>query len=116
MAPLAIRLDLSKTQDFCPLCDRPLRAGNGPGICLDSGSDQVCSRCAREEAPALAALLDLARTAERVGQIGRHTLVPPLAELLNLAQAAENYNHAVKSAEQTRSTVVHTPASRSCRL
>ena len=37
----------------------------------------------------LAALLDLAAVAERVGRIGKHTLVPPMAALLDLARAAE---------------------------
>jgi hypothetical protein len=55
----------------------------------------VCHDCARQHAPALAALLELARVAERVGHIGRHTLVPPLGTLLDLARAAENYTHAV---------------------
>jgi hypothetical protein len=31
--------------------------------------------------------------AERVGRIGRHTLVPPLGALLDLAHAAEDYSH-----------------------
>jgi hypothetical protein len=37
--------------------------------------------------------LDLAQVAERVGRIGRHTLVPPLGALLDLARAAEDYTH-----------------------
>ena len=37
------------------------------------------------------ALLDLACVAERVGRIGRHTLVPSMAVLLELARAAETY-------------------------
>jgi hypothetical protein len=44
-------------------------------------------------APSLAALLDLATTADRVGRIGRHTVSPPLAALLELARAAENYSY-----------------------
>jgi hypothetical protein len=37
--------------------------------------------------------VDLARVAERVGRINRHTLVPSLGALLDLARAAENYSH-----------------------
>jgi hypothetical protein len=36
--------------------------------------------------------VELAHVADRVGRIGRHTLVPPLDALLDLARAAENYN------------------------
>jgi hypothetical protein len=39
----------------------------------------------------LLALLNLASVAHRVGQIGRHTISPPLEALLDLARAAENY-------------------------
>jgi hypothetical protein len=52
----------------------------------------VCSECGKKHAPTLAALVDLAGVAERVGRIGRHTLVPPLGALLELARAAENYS------------------------
>jgi hypothetical protein len=52
----------------------------------------VCRDCGKSHAPALAALLDLAHVADRVGRIGRHMLVPPLDALLDLARAAENYN------------------------
>jgi hypothetical protein len=37
------------------------------------------------------ALIDLAFTAQRVGRIGHHTLVPPMTALLDLARAAEDY-------------------------
>ena len=50
-------------------------------------------KCGRKHAPSLVALLDLAHVAERVGRIGRHTLVPPLDALLALARAAEEYTH-----------------------
>ena len=38
--------------------------------------------------------MGLADAAERVGRIGRHTVVPPMTALLELARAAENYAHA----------------------
>ena len=52
----------------------------------------VCDDCGRKHAPSLSALVDLAKVAERVGRIGRHTLVPPMTALLDLARAAENYS------------------------
>jgi hypothetical protein len=51
----------------------------------------VCRNCGKAHAPSLTALLDLAGTAERVGRIKRHTLVPPMTALLDLARAAEDY-------------------------
>jgi hypothetical protein len=53
----------------------------------------VCRDCGKKRAPSLVALVDLARAAERVGRIGRHTVCPPLSALLELARAAENYTH-----------------------
>jgi hypothetical protein len=35
--------------------------------------------------------MGLADAAERVGRIGRHTMVPPMTALLDLARAAENF-------------------------
>ena len=56
--------------------------------------DVVCRDCGKEHDPSLASLLDLACAAERVGRIGRHTVIPPMAALLDLAHAAENYTSA----------------------
>jgi hypothetical protein len=39
----------------------------------------------------LAALLELARVADRVGRIGGHTFMPPLKTSLDLERAAANY-------------------------
>ena len=41
----------------------------------------------------MAALLDLAQTAERVGKTCRVLLTPPMESLLDLAHAAEAYSH-----------------------
>jgi hypothetical protein len=54
----------------------------------------VCERCGHRAAPALAALVDLADTAERVGRIQRHTVSPPMSALLELARAAEQFTFA----------------------
>jgi hypothetical protein len=58
----------------------------------------VCRPCGKKHAPSLVALLDLAHVAERVGRIGRHTLVPPMGALLDLARAAESYTDAAPAA------------------
>ncbi len=44
-------------------------------------------------APSLAALVNLADAATRIGRIGRHSVFPPLTALLDLASAAEKYAH-----------------------
>jgi len=46
------------------------------------------------------ALLDLARAAQRVARIHRHTIVPPLHALLDLARAAENYTHSAQERQR----------------
>jgi hypothetical protein len=40
----------------------------------------------------MAALVELAHAAVRVGRCSRHMLTPPLESLLDLARAAENYS------------------------
>jgi hypothetical protein len=61
---------------------------------LAEGPDPVCPECGHLHAAPLAALVRLARAAERVGRIGRHTVFPPLTVLLDLARAAENFTQA----------------------
>jgi hypothetical protein len=53
----------------------------------------VCHSCGKNHAPTLAALLVLAQVARRVGNIGRHTVVPPMEALLDLARAAEEFTY-----------------------
>ena len=96
MTPLTMKLGPCTVSEACSLCGKRVSGGAGPHLCLeDSPEEPVCRDCGRLHAPSLAALLDLARVAERVGRIGRHTLVPPLHALLDLARAAENYTEAV---------------------
>jgi hypothetical protein len=62
----------------------------------------------------LAALVHLAKEAERVARIGRHTVFPPLAALLELARAAETYHQSsVSSAKPVTSRYV-SPKHRRC--
>jgi len=77
----------------CVLCGRPA-AAPGPQLALADGSGPVCRDCGRKHAPALAALAQLADAAQRVGQIGRHCVFPPMSALLELARAADVYTHA----------------------
>jgi hypothetical protein len=79
------------TATTCALCGKVTKASTGPRLFLDDTGEVVCRDCGRRHAPDLTALLDLAAVAERVGRIGRHTIVPPMAALLDLARAAEQY-------------------------
>jgi hypothetical protein len=64
----------------------------------DSVADQVvCSECARNLAPELGALLELAITAERVTRVGRFSVFPPLTALFDLACAAEAFADRAKT-------------------
>lgn len=95
MAHLAITLAPQGAQETCGLCGRYLVSEEGPRlVCADSLAP-VCGKCGSEHAPPLAALLQLTRTAERVGGMSRHTLVPPLGALLDLAHAADGFTQAL---------------------
>ena len=91
MVSLSIKVTPDSTNDHCGICGKGTTAGVGPRLYLADKEAVVCHACGRKHAPSLAALLDLAQTARRVGTIGRHTLVPPLEALLDLARAAEDY-------------------------
>jgi hypothetical protein len=91
MTQLAIQLECPRDRESCCLCDRLLAPASGPELCLAGSQLPVCQACGKEHAPALAALLDMARVADRVGRIGRHTVLPPLSALMDLARVAENF-------------------------
>jgi hypothetical protein len=93
MTHLVIQLDPEGTPGTCALCGRDASAPGQPRLSLAETRLPVCRDCGKQHAPSLASLLDLASAAERVGRIGRHTVVPPLTALLDLAHAAENYSH-----------------------
>ena len=94
MSELTIALQEETLTDSCALCNKRLAAGSGPRLVLAESQEPVCRECGRRHAPPLAALLDLAQVARRVGHIGHHMLVPPLHALLDLARAAEYYTDA----------------------
>lgn len=94
MTDLVIHFDDACDTDACALCGGKTGGGRGPRLSRAGSRDAVCRSCGRQHAPGLAALVELAHTAERVGRIGRHTVVPPLTSLLDLARAAEDYTTA----------------------
>jgi hypothetical protein len=93
MAHLTINVQHGAAPACCGLCGGRMAEAAGPRLSLAETSAVVCRDCGKKHAPSLVALLDLARVAERVGKIGRHTLVPPLTVMIDLVQAAEDYSH-----------------------
>jgi hypothetical protein len=94
MMHLVIRNPLTAAPSRCAFCAKPTPAVAGPQLFLADTDDGVCRDCGKKHAPALVALLELARAAERTGRVVRHTVSPPLTALLELARAAENYSSA----------------------
>src|SRR4051794_35476143 len=92
MTQLILHCKPTPTNGPCSLCGQPTSAPAGTQLVLADSLDPVCPDCGRKHAPALAALVNLAGAAERVGRIGRHTVFPPLTALLDLARAAEDYS------------------------
>lgn len=91
MHRLTVTAETTDFIDTCTLCGKRSLKKSGLALCLESGSAPVCRDCGKRHAPNLVALMDLAGTAERVGHIGRHTLVPPIEVLLDLVRVAEDY-------------------------
>jgi hypothetical protein len=94
MAQLTIRLDAAHTAPTpprCALCGGNTASAAGPQLAVAGDESAVCRSCGKRHAPSLVALLDLARVAERVGRIGRHTVIPPMGAILDLVKAAEDY-------------------------
>lgn len=91
MTHLVLRLDAEGGPCACGLCRRRTVLPPGVQLCAGDLLEPVCRECGRKHEPSLAALMELARAAERVGKIGRHLVSPPLAALLDLAHAAEAY-------------------------
>jgi hypothetical protein len=91
MLHFSIKVTAEAAGNVCGICGQGTTASAGPRLFLADKEAIVCHACGKKHAPSLAALLDLAQVARRVGTIGRHTLVPPLESLLDLAHAAEDY-------------------------
>ena len=93
MRTLTIQIAPATTTERCCLCDASLSPTSKAELTLTDDGAPVCPSCARQYAPTLVALLDLARVARRVGKIRRHILIPPFEALLDLARAAETYTN-----------------------
>jgi hypothetical protein len=95
MQHFTIRLCTENRSQACPVCGHAQHPGpRGPRLFLEAHQEPLCRRCGKKLAPTMAALLDLAHAAERIGRHSRHLLTPPLESLLDLARAAENYSAA----------------------
>ena len=91
MTQFLLEYKADATNEPCGSCGQLLTASAGNQLVVAGTSAPVCSECGRKHAPALAALVDLADAATRIGRIGRHSVFPPLTALLDLACAAEKY-------------------------
>jgi hypothetical protein len=80
-----------RQNEACGLCGQVVTVAVGMQLILAGSSAPVCSDCGRKHAPSLAALVNLAEAASRIGRINRHSVFPPLTALLDLANAAEKY-------------------------
>ncbi len=83
-----------ETKEACGLCGQACSAPPGHQLVLAENDAPVCTACGRQHAPDLAALVNLASAAERIGRIERNSVFPPLTALLDLATAAERYSTA----------------------
>jgi hypothetical protein len=91
MTQLLMQVSAVAASGPCALCGQP--AGHSAGLQLiDPDGRPVCQGCGKRHAPPLAALLQLADEAARVGRIGRHTVFPPYTALLDLARAADQFS------------------------
>lgn len=98
MIQILVRVSSEAIDESCPLCGQLETIPAGTQLVLASSQQPVCQSCARKHAPALAALVDLADEAQRIGRIVRHTVVPPYTALLSLAQAADNFTANIRPA------------------
>jgi hypothetical protein len=95
MTQLIVQCKPTDSSGPCGLCSEPTTAPAGSQILVAGTLQPVCPVCSKRHAPSLAALVQLANEAERVGRIGRHTVFPPYTALLDLARAADNYSSLV---------------------
>jgi hypothetical protein len=100
MARVIIVQDSGCNENHCAECGRLLTAQPGPRLVREADGAPFCRECARWRAPSLVALLDLAKTAQRVARAHRPTLVPPLNALLDLARAAEDYTYSLRESRR----------------
>lgn len=93
MNQVVLEYKSEESNEPCGLCGQPVTTPAGMQLLVAGTSAPVCPDCGRKHAPSLAALIQLADAATRIGRIGRHSVFPPLTALLDLANAAEKYAH-----------------------
>jgi hypothetical protein len=91
MIELQIQRDEETGSETCSICGRHTISAAGMQLVQANTDKPVCPDCGRKHDPSLAALVNLADAATRIGRIGRHSVFPPLTALLDLASAAEKY-------------------------
>ena len=94
MSPMILRCCPTETNGPCAVCGATCLVQPGNQLFLADGDEPVCTECGRKHAPDLAALVNLASAAERIGRMERNNVFPPLTALLDLASAAERYSTA----------------------
>jgi hypothetical protein len=102
MSELILQANAEAAEEPCGLCHRVAEFPAGNRLALAEAGTPVCQECGRAHAPSLAALVNLADAAERIGRIGRHSVFPPLTALLDLASAAEQYTAAAQPVEDDK--------------
>jgi hypothetical protein len=102
MCELILQSNAEATTEPCGLCTRLTDFPAGNRLALAEAGTPVCQECGQAHAPSLAALVNLADAAERIGRIGRHSVFPPLTALLDLASAAEKYTTAAQPVEDDK--------------
>ena len=96
MNSLILRCCPTETSGPCGVCGEACEAPPGNQLFVAATDEPVCTACGRKYAPELAALVNLASTAERLGRMQRNSVFPPLTALLTLASAAERYSTAAR--------------------
>jgi ribosomal protein S27AE len=78
MESYTIRLIEDAGHKSCPKCGQGYLGRCGLGLFAAEHAQPVCRSCGKKGAPTMAALLDLAHTAERGGKSWRRLFKPPM--------------------------------------
>jgi hypothetical protein len=99
MPQLVIKQVAEAASSSCALCAADMNVEAGPQL-TTAEQAPVCGRCGKQHAPSLQALVDLARTAERIGKIAQHTTWLPLKAHLEMAHAAEKFASSLSASQR----------------